>query len=511
MNLENRFFYRLVNVIYYFFLIVACLITALIVINVGFWWGALAASIFYSILNICKEALIYIAFGTKFSWKWLLNIQKFLSNFNNPQSKKAELTPSDIAEIPSHVLFLKDGKLCYDWKPESINISQELHDTAWYASIVYSFYIYFLLIRNKFGKEISSIVKQHFNIYLDGKGDAGKYLQAVIGIVDFISEHHESPEVNLLVEDSTEEYKTACHFLITFPQSPYYLPDEKRCHITYGEMDEHCGEEAITTIMQLFSHAKKQSIIIFKPIIEKFTLKPESINGLKIVEEIAWSSNPGCFEKHLLRKFTNPNLFPNAQKISQSEVDTARKKDELDMNEFSNQLKIFQDFLNSPNWTDDVNKSKEKIDKLIKRSKEIGGKAIEVGNSLQKHYKEISELEKNDFSENKDQYDEITRKKLEELHVMNEFMNNVMNDFYTPFIMQLHREDSPITNDDFIASVLSEDIETIKIFSKYSIRNNREKSFRLALSAFVNNIKENKSNVPMLEEKLDILTTIPHT
>ncbi len=511
MNLENRFFYRLVNAIYYFFLIIACLIAILVTIDVGFWWGTLSAGIFYSIINICKELLIYVAFGKKLTWEWLFNIRKILLTLNNSQSKKSELTLSDIAEIPSHILFINDGTLCYDWKPNSINISQELHDTAWYASLVYSFYIYFLLIRNKFGKEISSVAKQHLNNFLDGKGDAGKYLQAVIGIVDFISEHHESPEINLLVEDSPEEYKTACHFLITFPQSPYYLPDEKRRHITYGEMDEHCGVNAITTIMQCFSNAKKQSIAIFKPIIEKITLKPESINGLKIFEEIAWSSNPGCFEKHLFRKVANPDLFPNSKKISQSEADRARKQDDDDINEFNNQLKIFQGFFSSPNWADDVNELKDKLDKLIRRSREIGGKALDMGNSLKQFNEKIIETEQNESAENKNQYDEETRKKLEELHAMNEFVNNAMNDFYTPFIMQIHRIDSPIKDEEFAASVLAEDIETIRIFSRLSIRDNREISFKVTANKLVNNIKQKGISVPLLEEKINIINNIPGT
>lgn len=51
MNLDNRFFYRFVNVLYYCSLASACLFSLLIAIDVGFWWGILSASIFYAILN----------------------------------------------------------------------------------------------------------------------------------------------------------------------------------------------------------------------------------------------------------------------------------------------------------------------------------------------------------------------------------------------------------------------------------------------------------------------------
>lgn len=503
MNLENRFFYRLVNAIYYFLIIIACLIVVIVAMNVGFWWGALTVGIFYSIINICKESLIYVAFGKKLSWEWLFNIKRILLTLNNYRSKRSELTLAYIAEIPSHILFINDGVLCYDWKPKTINISQELHDTAWYASVVYSFYIYFLLIRNKFGKEISSIAKQYFNIFLDGKGDAGVYLHAVIGIIDFISEHHELPEVNLLAEDSSEEYKTACHFLITFPQSPYYLPDETRRHITYGEMDAHCGEDAITTIMQCFSHAKKQSILIFKPIIEKIDLKPKNISGLNIKEELAWSNTPACFEKHLQRKSDNPLFSKKQRKISQEDIDKARERDFNEINlakeKVKNVMREFQELVSSENTTfRQIGDLREKIEKLMELNYKIGGAALSLNEGLKLLRNDIVDLIKKSLANEVDL--------LESFNKAEAFNSDFMSKFHDPFVQQVIREDSPITPD-LAASVLSEDIKTILKFRDVAVVKDKktEAGFKRDILNIVKAMHARGETLPMLNEKLALL------
>lgn len=43
------------------------------------FWVFISFIIFYSIINIVKETLLYLAFGKKISWKWLVDIQKLLA------------------------------------------------------------------------------------------------------------------------------------------------------------------------------------------------------------------------------------------------------------------------------------------------------------------------------------------------------------------------------------------------------------------------------------------------
>jgi hypothetical protein len=50
--------------------------------------------------------------------------------------------------------------------------------------------------------------------------------------------------------------------------------------------------------------------------------------------EIEWEENPGCFERHLQRRYNSP-LFPTERrKISREELKQARAKDYIDQKEF---------------------------------------------------------------------------------------------------------------------------------------------------------------------------------
>lgn len=82
MDLENTFFYRLVNVFYHFFLLLYFIMTIVLLFD----FSAITLKdtlnwlfffiIYYSSLNLLKEALIYLAFGKKLTWNWVLRLFK---------------------------------------------------------------------------------------------------------------------------------------------------------------------------------------------------------------------------------------------------------------------------------------------------------------------------------------------------------------------------------------------------------------------------------------------------
>ena len=43
------------------------------------FWVFISFMIFYSVINIVRETLLYLAFGKKISWEWLVDIQKLLA------------------------------------------------------------------------------------------------------------------------------------------------------------------------------------------------------------------------------------------------------------------------------------------------------------------------------------------------------------------------------------------------------------------------------------------------
>lgn len=82
MNFENRFIYRLIQVIYYFTLIIGLFIAGICLFDGGEVSDVfLGTIIHYSVVNIIRETLMYLAFGKKLTWNWMLHPLKFLITF----------------------------------------------------------------------------------------------------------------------------------------------------------------------------------------------------------------------------------------------------------------------------------------------------------------------------------------------------------------------------------------------------------------------------------------------
>lgn len=213
-------------------------------------------------------------------------------------------------------------------------------------------------------------------------------------------------------------------------------------------------------------------------------------------EDLVWSDNPGCFECHLKRKFNNPIYSLSERTISQSQINKARKKDTKEMRKFNELCIKFSHFLSSPNGFIDHFDAQEKSQKIIEASYKTGGTALnlipgfmEFHDGIMKEWKD-SVLDHPDRLEGYSAFEAVTR--------------TIFDTFLNPFIMQTIRSDSPIKKD-LAEAVLSEDMETIKKFTMWSIRNNREESFKTDLTHKVNAMISRGENIPMLDDKLKLL------
>lgn len=77
-GLEKKWFYRLIKALCVFFLLVGILIGVDLVFEGQILLGISISIVVYVITNILKETLVYIVFGNKFSWIWLINIKRIL-------------------------------------------------------------------------------------------------------------------------------------------------------------------------------------------------------------------------------------------------------------------------------------------------------------------------------------------------------------------------------------------------------------------------------------------------
>ena len=165
---KNNFFYRLLNVLYVFLLILTCITALVIMISGALLMGFLFAAIVYVLINITKETLLYIFWGKTISFHWLLPFKKTTQIYEKQTSTQHTilLEPFTVAALIVKMLIEKQEPFI-NWKPNDISIPENLDSTAYCAVIGYSLYLYLLLIRMKFGKEVSLTVKNQLMVLLN--------------------------------------------------------------------------------------------------------------------------------------------------------------------------------------------------------------------------------------------------------------------------------------------------------------------------------------------------------
>ncbi len=163
--------------------------------------------------------------------------------------------------------------------------------------------------------------------------------------------------------------------------------------------------------------------------------------------KISFSSNPGCFERHLQRRYKNLLFPPDRQEVSNDELKEARQKDKQDKIELvkSHILVIKNNSLNEFSTADEHIKYLKELDLILKREAEVGGINKEV--SLQALVLQLIETINSRFPE----YSE-TITKVQALSYLERI----------PIMAQLNRPDTPIRKNEELASMLSEDLKTIE-------------------------------------------------
>jgi hypothetical protein len=171
-----------------------------------------------------------------------------------------------------------------------------------------------------------------------------------------------------------------------------------------------------------------------------------------------WSEHPGCFERHLQRKYGNPLFPPDARAVTQEQVDLARLIDWAEAEEVRQRfLSLAGRIAKAPESVPyaealDVRKA---IDDLLARAAEIGGPL------------------KDDVPEFFRMYELAVQEMLAALHDKPDLAEQLRfalavstekrKRFNNPFVAQLERKDTPIRPEEVIPSLLSETPETIRL------------------------------------------------
>ena len=172
---------------------------------------------------------------------------------------------------------------------------------------------------------------------------------------------------------------------------------------------------------------------------------------------IDWSERPGCFERHLQRRHNNP-LFPSErQHVTAADVAVARRRDAQDFESLrAEYVQFLEDVTQLPDDlpSREVNPIRERIGDLTQRAAQVGGQASEIASRLTTFRRKLIQTWSNSFSDNPNA--------LKELQEAEAFYHAGAWKFNNPFVAQMNRDDTPITREEVVPSILTEDVATIR-------------------------------------------------
>ncbi|MDO8461710.1 MAG: hypothetical protein Q7S98_02500 [Deltaproteobacteria bacterium] len=218
-------------------------------------------------------------------------------------------------------------------------------------------------------------------------------------------------------------------------------------------------------------------------------------------ETLVWSGNPGCFEKHLQRKHNNL-LFPDEKrKISQRDIDLAVEQDLRDIQSIETDyknilLESYKATLSESITIGEMSTIEDKLDALTIRCFEVGGASLQVLPGLRKINESVSADIQDGISEEDQEAARTLRQAREE------YLKKRLS-FSNEFFAQLNRKGTPIKREDVIASLLSEDLETIKLANDMGL--SKDLNFLAEAVIIAHKAEAEGADTDILREKLKAL------
>jgi len=188
-------------------------------------------------------------------------------------------------------------------------------------------------------------------------------------------------------------------------------------------------------------------------------VSPNQANLESTEGTLQWSNYPGAYESHLMRRHNNPYFPESRRSVSLEDLQEAMKKDEDDyilcqrrLEELGQKIEALPHTATSG----DLMTLRESIDDLIFFSLGVGGPATEIASKADQLREAVISDLRSAFAG-----DDETLNNIEKADTYHK--DNVRR-FYIPVIAQMRRENSPILEEETIATVLSEDPSSIAIF-----------------------------------------------
>jgi hypothetical protein len=178
-----------------------------------------------------------------------------------------------------------------------------------------------------------------------------------------------------------------------------------------------------------------------------------------LVDNPEWSEAPGCFERHLQRRYRNP-LFPiEWRAFANADLVIARARDKADLGELKLRIKALLDKVanQGPTTFRHGVALRGEIEYLLFRCAEVGGEAAEGKAHLQRLYDSLVDSMRQACPPEE-------RQTLENAVALSATLQGIQG---REFFAQLVRSGTPICGGDVIPSLLSESVETIRMYVSY--------------------------------------------
>lgn len=174
------------------------------------------------------------------------------------------------------------------------------------------------------------------------------------------------------------------------------------------------------------------------------------------LNKLDWRETPGCFERHLQRRCNNP-LFPSERRaISNKDLNDARKKDDSNLKEFIKQYTLW--LSGASNLKE--NSSIDDLQRCLLNTQYLAEFAAAVGGDLENEPSVLKTMEQKLTS--------FMNARVPQGAELLETAHSYSSVKRIPYFAQAGMKDTPILKTEELASLLSEDIETIKVAGLYS-------------------------------------------
>lgn len=213
---------------------------------------------------------------------------------------------------------------------------------------------------------------------------------------------------------------------------------------------------------------------------------------------LAFSNQPGCWERHLQRRSEWPDLF-SLPAVNQAAVDEAFRKDERERIEAANQ---FQDLLRdaaslSANVeSEQILDLKTKIDKLYQHCMGLGGALEEVTQALLRLHAVIMDAIRKGAAN-----DTVAQAEIEEELTFHQAHIDLLAH---PIVAHLLRQDGPIVASELAAALLCEQVESVR--AAVSIFDSQQLDLLLTdTTQLATKFTEDDPRTPQLREKIQVI------